>query len=173
MKNYAKINSVCFICEWNEGRSPHLELCTRVILNKKGIDISTCSAGLTQGGRINSTRRDYLWKKGIPFEDILSHKSIILGLEHMKSDLILVTELYMKIKILRMFPELEKKVMTVIGFINGQNPKNEKISEKESLIEDAGGNSRRDKLKLYAKLDRIAEKVAERLLNYSRNSFHK
>jgi len=165
MKIKAKINSVCFICEWNEGRSPHLELCTRIILNAKGNEIRISSAGLTQGGRINSTRRDYLWKKGIPFEDIQSHKSNVIGPEHVNSDLILVTELYMKKKVLRLYPNLSKKVMTVMGFIKGQIPKNEKISENDALIEDAGGHNRRDKLELYVKLDKIAEKVAERLLN--------
>jgi hypothetical protein len=48
--------SVCFICEWNEGRSVHLQLSVRRLLGEASSQIATSSAGLSQGGGINPLR---------------------------------------------------------------------------------------------------------------------
>jgi hypothetical protein len=55
-----QVNSVCFVCEWNEGRSAHLELSTRHRLKAKGSGVRVTSAGLRQGGHINRLRGDFL-----------------------------------------------------------------------------------------------------------------
>ena len=65
-----KIRSVCFICGWNEGRSPHLELSVRHKLRAAGRGVRVSSAGLRQGGTVNALRREYLRSLGIPCEEM-------------------------------------------------------------------------------------------------------
>jgi protein-tyrosine-phosphatase len=156
--------SVCFICEWNEGRSVHLELSTRHKLKAKGNNhIFVSSAGLRQGGVINSLRRDFLLKSGILPKEITKHKSTVFGKQHAQADLILVAELPMKKILLEKWPSLMGKVMTVKGFVQGFSPENEPLSEGEAHIEDAGGHSDEGKLILYNELEALAEQVTSRL----------
>ncbi len=70
----------------------------------------------------------------------------------------------MKAKLLKQWLELAGRVMTVKGFIKGMNPSNEDISEEEARMEDAGGKDIDKKLKLYVEHERLAENVAERLI---------
>ena len=70
----------------------------------------------------------------------------------------------MKAKLLKQWPELTGRVMTVKGFIKGMNPFNEDISEEEARMEDAGGKDIDKKLKLYVEHERLAEQVAKRLI---------
>jgi protein-tyrosine-phosphatase len=158
-----KIPSVCFVCEWNEGRSVHLELAVRRVLLEAGRDASTSSAGLSQGGKINPQRRRFLRGRGVPEEAITGHQATLFGDQHKVADLILVAELQMKERILRDYPDLDGRVMTVRGFLAGMTPKNEPISEADALIEDAGGHTEEEKLLLYEELEALAEQVADRL----------
>ncbi|MCX5884417.1 MAG: hypothetical protein NT096_00640 [Proteobacteria bacterium] len=159
-----RINSVCFVCEWNEGRSIHLELSTRRKLMVKGGHISICSAGFRQGRNINPLRKEFLLKRGVPLEEIEDHKPTIFGKEHTQADLILVAELPMKARLLAAWPELQGKVMTVRGFIQGFSPENEPLSLADAHIEDAGGHSNEEKIALYIELEKLAEQIASRIL---------
>jgi predicted TIM-barrel enzyme/protein-tyrosine-phosphatase len=155
---------VCFVCEWNEGRSAHLELSVRHKLRAQGCDIHFVSAGLSQGGRINTLRREFMGNLGIPREEIEAHRAQVFGVEHAASDLILVAELQMKHRLLDRWPEIAGRVMTVRGFLEGLPPDGESISESDAHIEDAGGHSREEKIVLYRELEAIAEQVASRLI---------
>jgi hypothetical protein len=70
----------------------------------------------------------------------------------------------MKVRLLKKWPELEGRVMTVKGFIKGMNPSSEVISEEEAKMEDAGGKDIDKKLELYVEHEQLAEKVAQRLI---------
>ena len=71
----------------------------------------------------------------------------------------------MKAKLLKQWPEMAGKVMTVKGFIKGMSPSNEDISEEEARMEDAGGKDIDRKLELYVEHERLAEEVAKRLID--------
>ncbi|MBW2023647.1 MAG: hypothetical protein JRI51_12530 [Deltaproteobacteria bacterium] len=148
----------------NEGRSVHLELSTRHRLRAKGSRIHVSSAGLRQGNYIGSLRRAFLLERGIPRKEVDSHRPAIFGVEHAGADLILVAELPMKARLLAAWPELQGRVMTVRGFVQGFSPQNEAISEADARIEDAGGHTAEEKLALYKELEILAEQVALRLL---------
>jgi len=158
------IDSVCFVCEWNEGRSAHLELSVKHKLRAKRSHIRVSSAGFTQGAGINSLRRQFLSKLGIPLEEIEGHKSTVFGTEHARANLILVAELPMKARLLAAWPELQGRIMTVRGFVQGFLPQNESLSDVEAHIEDAGGQGIEGKFTLYRELEVLAEQIALRLL---------
>ncbi len=165
------MSQVCFICEWNEGRSPHLELSTRLRLRKCGSRVQVTSAGLSQGGRINALRGKFLAQIGVPVEQIANHRSTLFGPQHADADLILVAELPMKRRILRAYPELQDRVMSIKGFALGFWPDNETLSEAEAHLEDAGGHSDQEKLALYAELEILADQITSRLIALQQNSF--
>jgi protein-tyrosine-phosphatase len=158
------IRLVLFMCEWNEGRSVHLEMSVRLKLKRKGSKIKIMSAGFSQADRVNPLRRAFLLGLGVPAPEIEAHYSTIFTEKHAQADLILVAELPMKEKLLKAWPYLEGKVMTVKGFIKGMNPSNETITEEEAKMEDAGGKDIDKKLTLYAEHERLAERAAERLI---------
>jgi protein-tyrosine-phosphatase len=164
MPDSSKIGSVCFICEWNEGRSVHLELSVRKLLREAGTVVRTSSAGLSQGGGINPLRRRFLRERGVPEEEIAAHRSTRFGEQHMSADLILVSELQMKERILRDHPDLNRRVMTVRGYLDGMTPIDESLTPVEAHIEDAAGHTEEEKLALYAELEVLAEQIVERLL---------
>jgi protein-tyrosine-phosphatase len=166
-----RLNQVCFVCEWNEGRSPHLELSTRLRLRRSGSRVQVTSAGLSQGGRINALRRKFLAQIGVPAEQIANHRSTLFGPQHADADLILVAELPMKRRILRTYPELDGRVMTVKGFALGFWPDDEPLLEAKAHIEDAGGHSDPEKLALYAELEKLAEQITSRLIAIEQSSF--
>lgn len=159
-----QVRSVCFVCEWNEGRSVHLALSTRMQLKAAGSRITVTSAGLSQGGHINALRREFLLNTGVPSAEITGHAATVLDTEHVSCDLILVAERQMQQRILNERPDLRGKVMTVKGFALGYAPDNEALSESESRIEDAGGHSSAEKLALYTELEELAACSAHRLL---------
>ena len=161
--NLTRYQSVCFICEWNEGRSAHLELSVRQRVRGAGYTIRTCSAGLSQGGGINALRRDYLLQAGIPHAEIESHNSTVFAARHAQCDLVLVAETQMKNRLLAEWPSLMGRIMTIRGFALGQSPENETLSSDEAHLEDAGGHDNETKLELYAELEELAEKIASRL----------
>ena len=161
------MRTVCFVCQWNEGRSAHLELVTAFHLRRMGRDdIRVTSAGLSQGGFINPLRAEFLLKTGIPADEIEGHCSTPFGREQAESDLVLVAEMYMKDLLLVTWPGLAGHIMTVSGFLKGLDPYDEDISDDESAIEDAGGHSDNEKLALYEELNEIGKQVAERLLAF-------
>ncbi len=161
------MHTVCFVCQWNEGRSAHLELVTAFHLRRMGRDdIRVTSAGLSQGGCINPLRAEFLLKTGIPADEIEGHCSTPFNREHAQSDLVLVAEMYMKDLLLVTWPELAGRIMTVRGFLRGLDPYAEDISDSEAIIEDAGGHSDNEKLTLYAELSDIGLQVAEKLLTF-------
>ena len=164
------VNHVCFVCEWNEGRSPHLELSTRLRLQKSGSRIQVTSAGLSQGGRINVLRRKFLAQMGVPAEQIEGHRSTPFGPRHADADLVLVAELPMKERLLGDYPELRGRVMTIRGFALGFWPDDETLSEAQAHIEDAGGHSDNQKLALYAELEKLAGQITSRLLEIERGA---
>lgn len=158
------IKLVCFVCEWNEGRSVHLELSVRLKLKKQGSDVTVVSAGFSQADTVNPLRKAFLLGLGVPMSEIDAHRSTIFNKGHAKADLILVAELPMKERILRAWPELKGKVMTVKGFINGMGPEHEVITAEEARMEDAGGKDTDKKLELYIEHERLAEQVTKRLI---------
>lgn len=158
------IELVCFVCEWNEGRSVHLELSVRLKLKKRGSNIKVMSVGFSQADKVNPLRKAFLLGLGVPMSEIDAHHSTIFNKDHAKADLILVAELPMKEKLLRAWPELKGKVMTVKGFIKGMSPSHEDISEEGAKMEDAGGKDTDEKLHLYVEHERLAERVAKRLI---------
>lgn len=158
------IKLVCFMCEWNEGRSAHLEMSVRLKLKGHGSYIAVMSAGFSQADTVNSLRKAFLLGLGVPMSEIDAHHSTIFNKDHAKADLILVAELPMKEKLLRTWPELKDKVMTVKGFIKGMTPFHEDIAEEEAKMEDAGGKGTDEKLHLYVEHERLAEQVAKRLI---------
>ena len=158
-----RIDSVCFICEWNEGRSPHLELSVRQKLREAGHFVRTCSAGLSQGGRINVLRRDYLLRLGIPSAEIESHQSTIFASTHAQCDLVLVAETQMKDRLLAKWPSLKGRIMTIRGFALGQSPEKESLSSHGAHLEDAGGNATETKLRHYAEWEEVQQEIAYRL----------
>ncbi len=162
------IRSLCFVCEWNEGRSAHLELSVRHRLRAQGSSIGVLSAGLSQGGGINWLRRRFLLSLGIPREEIEDHCSIVFAAEHAAADLILVSELQMKARLLEILPGLESKIMSVRGFARGLWPETDLRLATEADIEDAGGKSDREKLALYEELESLATAIAARLLALER-----
>jgi protein-tyrosine-phosphatase len=159
----SRIRTICFVCQWNEGRSAHLELSTRHRLRRKGSGIQVISAGLNQGFGINPLRREFLLGRGVPLEEIEAHRSERFGQEHVGADLVLVAELWMKDELIGEWPELRGKIMTVIGFIRGYEPGDESISAEEAHIVDTAGYTDEEKLALYAELEKLAEQVARRL----------
>jgi protein-tyrosine-phosphatase len=159
------ISLVCFVCEWNEGRSVHLELSVRLKLKKRGSNIEVLSAGFSQADKVNPLRKAFLLGLGVPAAEIDAHFSTIFNNKHAKADLILVAELPMKEKLLKQWPELAGKVMTVKGFIKGMSPLQEDITEEAARMEDAGGKDTDKKIELYVAHERLAEQVAARLID--------
>lgn len=158
------IASICFVCEWNEGRSAHLELSVRRKLRELGCETEVCSAGLSQGGWINRLRREFLSEPGISSDETEAHRSRVFGAEHESSELVLVSELQMKSRLLQRHPNLTGRVMTVRGFLQGFTPENEEIPADEAHIEDAGGHGQEEKLALYRELEEIAADVARKIV---------
>jgi len=158
------IKLVCFVCEWNEGRSVHLEMSVRVKLKRHNSKIRVMSAGFSQADKVNPLRKAFLLGVGVPAPEIDAHFSTIFNETHSQADLILVAELPMKEKLVKKWPEVEGRVMTVKGFIKGMNPSSEDISEEEAKMVDAGGKDVDRKLELYVKHEQLAEKVAQRLI---------
>ncbi len=157
------MNQVCFVCEWNEGRSVHLELVIRQLLNQEPNPVRLMSAGLRQGGQINPMRCKYLQDRDVPQHEIARHRSVIFNAEHARSDLVLVSEVWMKDELLERWPDLHGRVMTVRGYIGYLTPATEKLEPSEAEIQDAAGQSDERKLELYVELDELAALVAERL----------
>jgi len=160
---FQRFDSVCFVCEWNEGRSAHLELSVRHRLREADTTVKTSSAGLSQGGVINELRRDYLARSGIPRQEIDSHHSTVFGIEHAQCDLVLVAENQMKDRLLAEWSPLKGRVMTIRGFALGHSPENDLLSPQEAHLEDAAGHDDKTKLALYAELEELAGKIASRL----------
>ena len=158
------IQSVLFMCEWNEGRSVHLEMSVMLKLKREGSRINVMSAGFSQADRVNPLRKAFLLGLGVPASEIDDHYSTVFNENHVKADLILVAELPMKERLLIAWPKLAGRVMTVKGFIKGMNPFNENISEEEARMEDAGGKDIDKKLELYVEHEHLAEQVAKRLI---------
>lgn len=156
--------SVCFVCEWNEGRSAHLELSARHKLREAGSRIQVSSAGFSQGGGVSATRFKFLRNLGIDVEEIASHRSTIFNHSHANADLVLVAEKPMQDRLLKQFPQLAGKVMTIRGFIMGQSPGDEVISREDAHIEDAGGHPLDEKLVLYGEIEELTGLVVKRLL---------
>lgn len=159
------IGLVCFVCEWNEGRSVHLELSVRLKLKRHGSKIRVMSAGFSQADKVNPLRKSFFLGLGVPISEINDHFSTIFNERHAQADLILVAELPMKEKLLQRWPGLSGKVMTVKGFINKMGPSNEDISEEEVKMEDAGGRDVDKKLDLYVEREQLAKQVAARLID--------
>jgi protein-tyrosine-phosphatase len=159
------IQSVLFMCEWNEGRSVHLEMSVRLKLKREGSKINVMSAGFSQADRVNPLRKAFLLGLGVPASEIDDHYSTVFNENHAKADLILVAELPMKERLLKAWPKLAGRVMTVKGFIKGMNPFNENISEEEARMEDAGGKDIDRKLELYMEHEHLAEQIAKRLID--------
>ena len=158
-----EIGTICFVCEWNEGRSAHLELSVRRRLRRRGLEIQTLSAGLSQGGGINTLRRQFLRERGIPEDEIRDHRSIVFDERCAGDDLILVAELQMKQRLLERWPGIAGRVMTIRGFVAGMTPDTERIPAQEAHIEDSGGHSDSEKMALYEELEKIADSIAARL----------
>ena len=160
----SKTASMCFICEWNEGRSVHLELSVRKLLIEAGSEVKISSAGLSQGGGINPLRQRFLRERGVPEEEITGHRSTRFSEQHLDTDLILVSELQMKERVLQDHPDLNGRVMTVRGFLKGMTPIDESLTPAGAHIEDAAGHTDVEKLALYAELEVLAKQIVERLL---------
>jgi protein-tyrosine-phosphatase len=158
------IKLVCFVCEWNEGRSVHLELSVRLKLKRHGSKIRVMSAGFSQADTVNPLRKSFFLGLGISASEIDAHFSTVFNEKHAQADLILVAELPMKGRLFKAWPGLTGRVMTVKGFIKGMDPSNEDISEEEAKMEDAGGKDIDRKLELYVKHEQLSEKVAQRLI---------
>ena len=159
-----QIKTIVFVCQWNEGRSAHLELSVRHKLREMGSDIRVISAGLSQGVRVNQLRKDFLQQRGVPLDEIEEHRSTIFDDEHAKADIVLVAEFHMKDELLTRWPELDGKVMTVRGFIHGFTPELEPLTPDEAKIVDSAGHADEQKLDLYKELENIANRIVERLL---------
>jgi protein-tyrosine-phosphatase len=158
-----KVSSVCFVCEWNEGRSPHLAYRVASDLKARGSPIRVTSAGLSQGGRISRRRREFLRERGVPRAVVEEHHSTRFNETHAVSDLVLVAELPMKTRLLEARPELAGRVMTVRGFLRGLPPE-EDLSTEEAHIEDSGGHDPDETLALYEELERLADELVTKLL---------
>lgn len=158
------VKLVCFVCEWNEGRSVHLEMSVRLKLKRKGSAIRVMSAGFRGADRVNPLRKAFLLGLGVSAAEIDDHLSTIFSEKHAEADLVLVAELPMKEKLLKQWPCLRGRVMTVKGFVKGMDPLGEDISEEEARMEDAGGKDGDRKLALYLEHERLSAQVAERLL---------
>lgn len=156
------VRSVCFICEWNEGRSPQLALSVRRRLREVGRSVGVTSAGLRQGGTINPLRRRFLGAHGIRQDELEAHWSTVFDPRHHDADRILVAERWMQDELLTRHPQLAGRVMTVRGFAAGLDPTSDRLAEHAD-IEDAGGHSDAEKLVLYAELEELAEAIASRL----------
>jgi len=156
------IPRICFVCEYNEGRSVHLELAVRDRLRRRGLQSDLCSAGFTQGQRIHDFRRGFLREHSIPEAEIVGHRPTIFGAAHAGADLILVAELPMVERLLRKHPELRGRVMTIRGFAQGRNPDND-LDAAQAHIEDAAGHGMEEKVPLYNELEALADLIAERL----------
>lgn len=163
LRNFKNPRLVCFVCEWNEGRSAHLELSVRHKLQAAGSSIEVMSAGFSQGGGIGPLREEFLRKLGVPDKNIEQHRALRFGQQHAQADLVLVAEMPMKERLLRQWPQLEGRIMTVRGFAMGYGPGNESLSAAEAHIEDAGGHSVPEKLQLYAELEGLAAQIGRRL----------
>ncbi len=159
-----RIGSVCLVCEWNEGRSVHLELMVRKILGDSRSSIQVGSAGLSQGGGVSARRGSYLMRRGISSYEIETHRSRVFDANMLGYDIVLVAEAQMKGRLLAQWPSLRGRVMTIRGFVLGHSLANETLTEDESRIEDAEGCDEATKLRLYAELDEMALRIAERLL---------
>lgn len=164
------IQSVLFMCEWNEGRSVHLEMSVRLKLKRQGSKINVMSAGFSQADRVNHLRKAFLLGLGVPASEIDDHYSTIFNEEHAHADLILIAELPMKKRLLKEWPQLEGKVMTVRGFIKGMVPLQEDITEEEARMEDAGGKDTNRKLALYLEHEHLAVEVAKRLIEIEKGN---
>jgi len=154
--------SVCFVCEWNEGRSVHLELVVRHLLEARGMRPDLRSAGLSQGGGVNRLRRDHLVALGIDAETIAAHRSRLFDMRCADADHVLVAEKPMAERLLSRWPALAGRVMTMRGFAMGRAAGND-LSAAEAHIEDADGHPDDGKLRLYAELDDLAARIADRL----------
>lgn len=158
-----QIKTIAFVCQWNEGRSAHLELSVRHKLREMGSDIRVISAGLSQGGGVNQLRKDFLRQRGVRLDEIEEHRSTIFDEEHAKADIVLVAERHMKDKLLTRWPELAGRMMTVRGFIHGFTPEVEPLTPGEARIVDSAGHADGQKLDLYMELENIANRIVERL----------
>jgi protein-tyrosine-phosphatase len=158
----SEIRSLCFVCEWNEGRSPHLAYRVRNLLGSRGSEIRITSAGLTQGGTISHRRREFLIDRGVRREELEQHRSSVFDERHAAADLVLVAELPMKDRLQERWPELEGRVMSVRGFARGLLPE-EDLSVDEAHVEDSGGHELNETLALYEELEGLARDVTVRL----------
>jgi protein-tyrosine-phosphatase len=158
------IQLVVFMCEWNEGRSVHLEMSVRLKLKRQNSKVRVMSAGFSQADKVNPLRKAFLLGLGVPTSEIDAHYSTIFNEKHAQADLVLVAELPMKERLIKAWPGLAGMVMTVKGFIKGMNPLDEDITEEEVRMEDAGGKDIDRKLELYMEHERLAEQVAKRLI---------
>ncbi len=155
---------VCFVCQWNEGRSAHLEMSVRLKLKARGSSMRVVSAGLSRADGMNPLRKAFLLGLGVPAGEVNAHKSTVFDQAHARADLVLVAELPMKAELLMKWPELTGRVMTVKGFAGGLMPDAENSTEEELRMEDAGGMDIDRKLELYVDHEGLAERVAARLL---------
>jgi hypothetical protein len=106
-------------------------------------------------------------EKGVPKEEIVAHRSTVFRQHHTHADLILVSEMQMKERLLRDHPDLRGRVMTVRGFLKGMTPLNESLAPADAHIEDDAGHTDEEKLALYEELEVIAGQVVERLLAWA------
>ena len=157
------VGSVCFVCEWNEGRSAHLELSVRQRLREADHPVAVASAGLRQGGTINPLRRDFLHERGIPWDELVAHRADTFDPDRHDADLILVAERWMQDELRARHPQLAGRVMTVRGFAAGLGPDGDTLTAEQAHIEDAAGHSDGDKLALYGDLEELADVIAARL----------
>jgi len=107
---------------------------------QKGSRIRVSSAGFRQGNCIGSLRRAFLLERGIPREEVDTQASGFWGRAR-TGRLDLVAELPMEARLLAAWPELQGRVMTVRGFVQGFSSQNEAISKADARIEDAGGHT--------------------------------
>ena len=55
-----QINFVCFISQWNEGRSPHLEMSVELKLKQSNSKIKVISAGFSLADKVNPLLKAFL-----------------------------------------------------------------------------------------------------------------
>lgn len=158
-----RVPSICFVCEWNEGRSAHLELAVRHRLRNLGISGKFCSAGFNQGNRIYEARRDYLVDRGIPEAEIIGHRPTVFGKIHAGTDLVLVAELPMVGRLVDQWPNLRGRVMTIRRFAAGRTPDTD-LAKSDAHIEDSAGHHGPEKMRLYDELETLADQIAARLV---------
>ena len=154
---------VCFVCEWNEGRSAHLELSVRRRLREAGATVAVTSAGLRQGGTISALRKDFLLARGVPAAELDAHRSSVFDPTVHGTGLVLVAERRMAEELLDRHPELAGRVMTVRAAVAGLPQDDDTLTAAEAHIEDAAGHTDAEKLELYAELEELADAVARRL----------